>query len=76
MYTPHDGRRVSNSPAQQAIIDNYPGEHQDITDEERAVLANKLWNREKGFALTLIILGWVLKVRASTSTPNPTDRVF
>jgi len=63
VYTPHDGRRVSNSPAQQAIIDNYPGKHQDIPDDRRAELAMGLWNRKKGFALTLIVLGWLLKVR-------------
>jgi len=62
LYTPHDGVRVSNSPAQEAIVKNYPGELQSISDEERAQLATELWNREKGFALTLIALGWLLKI--------------
>jgi len=62
LYTPHDGVRVSNSPAQEAIVKNYPGTLQSITDEERALLATNLWNREKSFSLTLIILGWFLKI--------------
>jgi len=62
LYTPHNGVRVSNSPAQEAIVKNYPGVLQSVTDEERAKLATELWNREKGFALTLIVLGWVFKI--------------
>ncbi|KAI0047856.1 DUF1753-domain-containing protein, partial [Auriscalpium vulgare] len=62
VYTPHDGRRVSNSPAQQALIDGYIGEHQKMSDAERAAAAEQIWGQEKGLALTIIILGWLSKI--------------
>ncbi|KAI0060722.1 DUF1753-domain-containing protein [Artomyces pyxidatus] len=62
VYTPHDGRRVSNSPAQQALIDGYIGEHQKMSDEQRAAAAELIWGQEKGLALTIIILGWLSKI--------------
>jgi len=61
LYTPHDGQRVSNSAAQDKIIENYLGETEKVSDEERARLALQLWGREKGVAITIIVLGWLIK---------------
>ncbi|EIM86854.1 DUF1753-domain-containing protein [Stereum hirsutum FP-91666 SS1] len=61
IYTPHDGRRVSNSAAQQALIDGYIGEHQNYTDAQRALAAESIWGREKNQAAAIIILGWLSK---------------
>jgi len=61
LYTPHDGRRNANSPAQQALIDAYIGEHQGISEDERAAAAERVWRAEKAQALTIIILGWLVK---------------
>ncbi|KAI9444485.1 Inositolphosphorylceramide synthase subunit Kei1-domain-containing protein [Lactarius indigo] len=61
LYTPHDGRRNANSPAQQAIIEGYIGQHQDMSPEERAAAAERVWRAEKSQALTIIILGWLIK---------------
>ncbi|KAI0316019.1 Inositolphosphorylceramide synthase subunit Kei1-domain-containing protein [Amylostereum chailletii] len=61
VYTPHDGQRVSNSPAQQALIDGYIGELQHMTDAERAAAAERVWGQEKNAALAIIILGWLSK---------------
>lgn len=61
LYTPHDGRRNANSPAQQALIDGYIGQHQNMTEDERASAAERVWRAEKGQALTIIILGWLIK---------------
>ena len=63
LYTPHDGRRNANSPAQQALIDGYIGEHQSMSEAERTAAALRVWRSEKAQALTIIILGWVIKVR-------------
>ncbi|KAH9025831.1 Inositolphosphorylceramide synthase subunit Kei1-domain-containing protein [Lactarius hengduanensis] len=63
LYTTHDGRRNANSPAQQAIIEGYIGEHQDMSPEERAAAAERVWRAEKSQALAIIILGWLIKVR-------------
>lgn len=65
LYNPHDGRRVSNSAAQDKIIDNYLGETEQVSEEERARLALQLWRKEKGVAITIIVLGWLIKVRGS-----------
>ena len=63
LHTPHDGRRNANSPAQQALIDGYIGKHQDMSPDERAAAAERVWRAEKAQALTIIILGWLIKVR-------------
>lgn len=67
LYSPHDGRRVSNSAAQDQIIKNYLGETEKVSEEERARLALELWRREKGVAITIIFLGWLIKVRERSS---------
>ena len=74
LYTPHDGRRNANSPAQQALIDAYIGQHQSMSEAERAAAAERVWRSEKGQALTIIILGWLIKVRPVTlieTFPSP-----
>jgi hypothetical protein len=62
LYSPHDGRRVSNSAAQDNIIENYLGETEKVSEEERARLALQLWRKEKGVAIAIIVLGWLIKV--------------
>ena len=62
LYSPHDGRRVSNSAAQDQIIENYLGETEKVSEEERARLALQLWGKEKDVAIAIIILGWLIKV--------------
>jgi inositol phosphorylceramide synthase regulatory subunit len=66
LYTPHDGRRNAHSPAQQALIDGYIGEHQTMSEAERTAAAERVWRAEKAQALTIIILGWLIKVRLLT----------
>jgi hypothetical protein len=61
LYTPHDGQRNAHSPAQQALIDGYIGRHQNMTSEERVAAAERVWRAEKSQALTIIILGWLIK---------------
>ena len=62
LYSPHDGRRVSSSAAQDQIIKGYLGETETVSEEERARLALQLWEREKGVAIAIIVLGWLIKV--------------
>jgi len=69
LYSPHDGRRVTNSAAQDKIIENYLGETEKVTEEERAQLALQLWRKEKGVAIAIIILGWLIKVRGQFRRP-------
>ncbi|KAJ3801280.1 Inositolphosphorylceramide synthase subunit Kei1-domain-containing protein [Lentinula aff. detonsa] len=59
--TPHDGRRLANSPAQMQIIDAAPGYH-NMTDAQRALAAEQVWNHEKGTALAVIIVSWLSKI--------------
>ena len=70
-YTPHDGRRNANSPAQQALIDAYIGQHQSMSEAERAAAAERVWRAEKAQALTIIILGWLIKVRSRVDLNIP-----
>ena len=64
VYTPHDGQRVANSDAQRAMIDAASGqEGLNMTDAERAQAALGIWNKEKGFAAAVLVLGWFTKVR-------------
>ena len=63
LHTPHDGRRNANSPAQQALIDGYIGQIQNMPEDERAASAERVWRAEKSQALAIIILGWLIKVR-------------
>ena len=64
LYTPHDGRRTANSAAQE-MIGQIGGGH-DMSDEERATAAMAIWNKEKGLATLVIVVGWCVKVREYT----------
>jgi hypothetical protein len=68
---PHDGKRVSNSPAQQDLIDLavLRGEIGDPSlevseglDELRAALAGEIWRKEKVYAVWVLVAGFLLKV--------------
>ncbi|KZT25255.1 DUF1753-domain-containing protein [Neolentinus lepideus HHB14362 ss-1] len=61
VYTPHDGARVSSSPAQEEIV-HRSGINFTISPEERTREAMAIWNREKGPALAIVILGWLAKI--------------
>ncbi len=61
VYTVHDGKQTPHSAAQEELIKSAVGIPV-FTDEERAKMAQELWKREKGFAATILIVGWLLKV--------------
>ena len=63
-YTPHDGKRVVNSAAQEAIRLG-AGVNHTMSDTQLAAAANILWHEEKGVAAAVIILSWLSKVRCS-----------
>lgn len=62
IYTPHDGRRVANSDAQEEMMK--AGSGHNMTDEERTAAAMTIWKKEKGTAAAVIIVGWCIKVRS------------
>lgn len=68
VYTPHDGRRVTNSAAQEAIRLG-AGVNHTMTDAQLATAANILWHEEKGVAAAVILLSWLAKV-SMRSTSN------
>lgn len=66
VFTPHDGRRVINSAAQVELATGGAavGHHPTVISEaQRTVAALQLWNQERAYAATIIILGWLIKVR-------------
>ncbi|EGN92279.1 hypothetical protein SERLA73DRAFT_99550 [Serpula lacrymans var. lacrymans S7.3] len=62
LYTPHDGRRQANSPAQDQIRKGGIGLNHTLTDAEREVAANIIWNQEKGTAAAVIAISWLAKI--------------
>ncbi|KAF8587844.1 DUF1753-domain-containing protein [Ramaria rubella] len=63
VYTPHDGRQVINSDAQRAMMGGASGEEgHNMTETERAQAALGIWNKEKGFAAAVLIIGWLIKI--------------
>ncbi|TCD71813.1 hypothetical protein EIP91_003156 [Steccherinum ochraceum] len=65
VYTPHDGRRQANSPAQEEMARAGAAQAAKIhnmTQQEREFAAMDLWNHEKGTATAVIILGWFAKI--------------
>ncbi|KAH8104047.1 DUF1753-domain-containing protein [Cristinia sonorae] len=65
VYTPHDGRRQANSPAQEAMAKAGAAQAAKIhnmTQQEREVAAMDLWNHEKGTATAVIVIGWLAKI--------------
>lgn len=64
-FTAHDGKRISNSPAQEEVATGGAsyGHHPPILSEtQRAEAALELWNEEKNFAAGIIFAGWCIKV--------------
>ena len=64
-YTAHDGKRISNSPAQEEVATGGAsyGHHPPILSEtQRADAALELWNEERNFAAGIIVAGWCIKV--------------
>ncbi|KAI0075313.1 DUF1753-domain-containing protein [Panus rudis PR-1116 ss-1] len=61
VYTPHDGRKQTNSAAQEELAKATSVVLQHMTDEERAYGAMKLWDQEKKTATLVIVLGWLSK---------------
>ena len=68
---PHDGRRITNSQAQQDLINLAVsrGEIEDPTlndaegmDELRAALAGEIWQTERVQAVWTLVASWALKV--------------
>ena len=70
VYTPHDGRRDIQSAAQREIMEAGGGGVTNMTEAERAAAARELWNEEKGTAATVIVLGWLSKVRVRRSSAH------
>ncbi|CAL1715245.1 unnamed protein product [Somion occarium] len=63
VYTPHDGKKQANSPAQQEMAKSTPDIVQnDMSEEERVYAAMRMWDHEKGMATTVIVLGWIAKI--------------
>ncbi|KAF8920845.1 Inositolphosphorylceramide synthase subunit Kei1-domain-containing protein [Mucidula mucida] len=62
LRTPHNGERPEYSPAQQQIIDGAVLSADPLPDDQRAEAAMLIWNHEKSFALTVIILSWLSKI--------------
>ncbi|KAI9453019.1 hypothetical protein BJY52DRAFT_1400378 [Lactarius psammicola] len=51
---------IFSTPPGQFILP-FTGQHQDMSADERAAAAERVWRAEKGQALTIIILGWLIK---------------
>lgn len=62
IYTPHDGRRQANSPAQQEMMKGAIGNHLNMTETERIAAANMIWDEEKGKAAIVIVGSWLIKI--------------
>ncbi|EJD43780.1 DUF1753-domain-containing protein [Auricularia subglabra TFB-10046 SS5] len=61
VYNPHDGRRQANSKAQQQLM-QLANVTQPLNDAELAQAAMQIWNKEKGFAMAVLIIGWLVKI--------------
>jgi len=58
-YTPHDGRRVANSAAQEDLMKSVVGHN--MTEVERTLAAETIWDQEKGTAGAVIAISWLVK---------------
>lgn len=67
----HDGTRVLNSQAQKDIFElalsRGETEPLDAGRDKQAQLAHEIWNKEKGYALGVIAVGFLLKVGSFAS---------
>ncbi|EJU03664.1 DUF1753-domain-containing protein [Dacryopinax primogenitus] len=59
IWTPHDGRRVAHSAAQEALINSVAGHN--MTDAERELAAQAIWDKEKGTAGGVVVISWLVK---------------
>ncbi len=79
-FTAHDGKRITNSPAQEEVATGGAsyGHHPPILSEtQRAEAALELWNEERNFAAVIIFAGWCIKVgHFLPISPSPQDFVF
>ncbi|KAF7971313.1 hypothetical protein HWV62_21486 [Athelia sp. TMB] len=62
VYTPHDGRRVLNSAAQEEMAKGGTGGSKNMTDAQRSAAAHLMWDTEKGTAAGVIVLSWLTKI--------------
>lgn len=69
LVTPHDGRRIASSPAQQRIIDEArkAGVGSGLDPQQAIYAAQAKWNDEKGFSALVLVASWVIKVRCLSS---------
>lgn len=63
LFVPHDGRRVANSAAQKAMMGGSES-GVEMDEAERTAAAMGVWTSERGFSGTVLLLGWLFKVRA------------
>ncbi|KAF7319787.1 hypothetical protein MKEN_00761200 [Mycena kentingensis (nom. inval.)] len=61
-YTPHDGARQANSPAQDEIIALAELSGPPFTEAQRTAAAQAIWAREQGTAFTVILISWLSKI--------------
>ncbi|KZP21041.1 DUF1753-domain-containing protein, partial [Athelia psychrophila] len=64
VYTPHDGRRTTNSAAQEQIAQDRMGggPNTNMTEAQRTAAAHLMWDTEKGTAAAVISLSWLTKI--------------
>ncbi|KAF5316039.1 hypothetical protein D9619_006357 [Psilocybe cf. subviscida] len=62
LWTPHDGRRQTNSAAQEDIKNLGNSSAPVLTDAQRTQAAIEIWNHEKGFAAAVIVVSWLFKI--------------
>ena len=76
-FTAHDGKRITNSPAQEEVATGGAsyGHHPPILSEtQRAEAALELWNEERNSAAVIIFAGWCIKVGLLLPiSPSPQD---
>ncbi|KAJ7294085.1 Inositolphosphorylceramide synthase subunit Kei1-domain-containing protein [Mycena rebaudengoi] len=61
-HNPHDGARQANSPAQEDIVRVAHITGTPMTDQERAAVAQQIWNAEKSMAFLVIVVSWLSKI--------------
>ncbi|KAK7040583.1 Inositolphosphorylceramide synthase subunit Kei1-domain-containing protein [Favolaschia claudopus] len=61
-YTPHDGARQANSPAQEDLIAVAQIAGPVLTEDQRIDAARLIWNQEKGMAFAVILVSWLSKI--------------
>lgn len=68
IWTPHDGRRQANSPAQEAMMKTANVTHH-LTPAQRQAAAMAIWNHEKGTAAIVVLISWLFKVMPTPAFP-------